>query len=63
MTKTEIALFRAELFERAAKMLIGVPVDQPEQAGEAAVKSAAPAAPEAREAREATNEKGRDDDH
>ncbi|MCA3637036.1 MAG: hypothetical protein IOC54_15855 [Methylobacterium sp.] len=41
MTEDDRALFRAEMFERAAKMLIGEPVDPPAKAGEAAVKPAA----------------------
>jgi hypothetical protein len=48
MTEEQLALFRAEMFERAAKMLIGEPVDPPAKAGEAAVEAAAPP-PEARE--------------
>jgi len=58
MTKTEFALFRAELFERAAKMLIGEPVEAPASAGKAAADAAAPPAPEERH--DATDE-GRTD--
>lgn len=49
MTEEQLARGRAEMFERAAKMLIGEPVDPPAKAGEAAVKPAASGAPDARE--------------
>lgn len=48
MTENESAIFRAEMFERAARILRGEPVDPPVQAGKAAVKPAA-LPPEARE--------------
>lgn len=46
MKTEERAMFRAELFERAAKLLRGEPGDPPTKAGEAAGNAAALAAPE-----------------
>jgi hypothetical protein len=50
MTEEQLALFRAEMFERAARILRCEPVDPPVKAGDAAVEAAAPEAPEARDA-------------
>jgi hypothetical protein len=41
MTENESAIFRAEMFERARRAILGLPVDPPEKAGKAAVKPAA----------------------
>lgn len=42
MTEEASALFRAELFERAAKAILGLRVDPPAKPGEAAASTAAP---------------------
>ena len=47
MTEEQLVLFRAEMFERAAKVLRGEPVDPPANAGGVAASPAAPPAPEA----------------
>lgn len=58
MTEEQLALFRADMFERAAKILVGEPVDPPAKPGEAAASTAAP---EPAEDREVASEKGSTD--